>query len=218
MLASLRKAVLQHEPDWLEDWLEVPVNEVVGAECPGEAPHRRGGGPTVAQEIDDGQPLLPLGVSGCLEHGVDLLSLLAFLFGDLQNHRLDRLLPGLESVRHHVKVADAGQAGKAAIRSDIAGDGRHPLRDELDGLDGRLAVSVAGMLYRYETEAEMRDGQVTQIGGVIRHRQGMDNDVAAPLEQILILPEELDRQTVLKDQPQQIDEPANLVVSHLEGI
>src|SRR5271157_6098249 len=148
MLASLRKAVLQHEPDWLEDWLEVPVNEVVGAECPGEAPHRRGGGPTVAQQIDDGQPLLPLGVSGCLEHGVDLLSLLAFLFGDPQNHRLDRLLPGLESVRHHVEVADAVPAGKAAIWSDIAGNGRYPLRDEVERLDGRLAVGITGVFHR----------------------------------------------------------------------
>src|SRR5208337_4778989 len=175
-------------------------------------------GPTVAQEIDDGQPLLKLGVSGCLEHGIDLLSPLAFLFGDLLDHGLDSLLPGLESVRHHVEVAEAVQAGKAAIRSDIAGDGRHPLRDELDRLDGRLAGSVAGVLDRYETKAVIRAGQVAQIGDVIHHRRGMDNDVTAPVQQILILPEELDRQAVLEDQTQQVDEPANLVVSHLEGI
>ena len=53
---------------------------------------------------------------------------------------------------------------------------------------------------------------------VIRHRQGVDDDVTASLQKILILPEELDRQAVLEDQPQQVDEPANLVVSHLEGI
>ncbi len=74
------------------------------------------------------------------------------------------------------------------------------------------------MLYRYETKAEMRDGQVAQIGGVIHHREGVDNDLTAPVQQILIFPEEQDRQAVLKDQPQQIDEPANLVISHLEGI
>jgi hypothetical protein len=45
----------QHELDWLEDWLEVPVSEFVGAEGPGEAAHRGGVGPTVAKEIDDGQ-------------------------------------------------------------------------------------------------------------------------------------------------------------------
>ena len=64
----------------------------------------------------------------------------------------------------------------------------------------------------------MRDGQVARIRAVIQCRQGVDDDVTAPVQKILILPEKLDRQTVLKDQPQQIDEPANLVLSHLEGI
>ena len=50
------------------------------------------------------------------------------------------------------------------------------------------------------------------------HRQRVDDDVTALIQKILILSEELDRQSVLKDQPEQIDEPANLVVSHLEGI
>src|SRR5271157_2202675 len=157
---SRSKVFLQHIPDWHEDRSEPPVSESVGAECPGEAPHRRGVGTTVAKEIDNREPLLKLSVSSCLEHGVDLLSLLAFPFGDLQNHRLDRLLPGLEGVWHHLEIADAVQAGKAAIRSDIAGRCRHPLRDELDDLDGRLAVSLPGVLHRYETEAEVRDGQV----------------------------------------------------------
>jgi len=74
------------------------------------------------------------------------------------------------------------------------------------------------VLHRYETEAEVRDGQVAQIRAVIHGRQGVDDDVTASLQKILILPEELDRQAVLEDQTQQVDEPANLVVAHLEGI
>ena len=132
MLASRSRAFLQHIPDWHEDRSEPPISESVGAELPGDSPHRRRVGQTVAKELDDSQPLLKLSVSGCLEHGVDLLSLLAFLLGDLQDDRLDRLLPRLEGVRHNAEIAHAVEAGKAAIRSNIAGNGRYPLRDEVD--------------------------------------------------------------------------------------
>src|SRR5271157_2872193 len=55
---SRSKVFLQHIPDWHEDRSEPPVSESVGAECPGEAPHRGRVGPTVAKEIDNREPRL----------------------------------------------------------------------------------------------------------------------------------------------------------------
>src|SRR5208283_90870 len=72
---------LQQISHWHEDRSDLAVNESVGADCPGEAPDRGGVGPPVPQEIDNSKPLLKLSVSGCLEHGVDVLSLLALLSG-----------------------------------------------------------------------------------------------------------------------------------------